>query len=225
MQFTLATIAGLAASVSAIAIPEVKRSGGVSITPHVSYSSSIGVLGCKIDTNRVAYWPSSPSCNNMCVKVSANGRSVNLLKIDQSGGAYDISYDAWNYLSTGQSAVDNPTMGGGMAATYEDVDMSECADMLKTPDQKLAFTAANSMNFVASCLAEPSSWMAQNYALYNMANSACTLGYDEVCSLDLSVSNQPSCPHQLGVQTPNTDPNDTVENIAYGTGELRKAVQ
>lgn len=225
MQYTLTTLAGLAASVSATAIPEVKRSGGISITPHDSYSSSIGVLGCKIDTNRVAYWPTFPSCNNMCVKVSANGRSVNLLKIDQSGGAYDISYDAWNYLSTGLSAVDNPTTGGGVSATYEDVDMSECADLLKTEDQKLAFTAANSMGFVAGCLAEPSSWMAQNYALYNLANCACTLGEDEVCSLDLSVSNQPSCPHQLGIQTPNTNSNDTVENIVYGSGALWKAIQ
>lgn len=86
MQFTIASLATLVASVSAIAIPEVKRSGSISVTPHVSYSSSIGVLGCKINTNRVAYWPSFPSCNNMCVKVSSNGRSVNLLKIDQSGG-------------------------------------------------------------------------------------------------------------------------------------------
>lgn len=29
------------------------------ITPHDMYSSSVGVLGCKIDTNRVAYWPQS----------------------------------------------------------------------------------------------------------------------------------------------------------------------
>ena len=87
MQFTIASIAALVASVSAVAIPEVKRSGSISITPHDAYSSSIGVLGCKINTNRVAYWPSFPSCDNMCVRVSSNGRSVHLLKIDQSGGA------------------------------------------------------------------------------------------------------------------------------------------
>lgn len=29
------------------------------ITPHEQYGSSIGVLGCKIDTNRVACWPQS----------------------------------------------------------------------------------------------------------------------------------------------------------------------
>ena len=40
----------------------------------------------------------------MCVKVSANGRSVHLLHLDTSGGAYDISYDAWNYLNIGKSA-------------------------------------------------------------------------------------------------------------------------
>ena len=87
MQFTtVASLATIVASVSAIAIPGVKRSGAVSITPHASYSSSIGVLGCKINTNRVAYWPSFPDCDKMCVKVSAKGRSVHLLKIDQSGG-------------------------------------------------------------------------------------------------------------------------------------------
>jgi hypothetical protein len=32
----------------------VKRGGGgISVTPHAQYSSSVGVLGCKIDTNRV----------------------------------------------------------------------------------------------------------------------------------------------------------------------------
>jgi hypothetical protein len=64
---------------------------GVWTTPHDKYSSSVGVLGCKINTNRVAYWPGSVDCNNICVKLSYNGRSVNLLRIDQSGGAYDVS--------------------------------------------------------------------------------------------------------------------------------------
>jgi hypothetical protein len=144
MKTTIMTVAFLAANAAAIAIPEVKRSGAVSVTPHDMYSSSVGVLGCKIDVNRVAYWPSFPSCDNICVKVTANGRSVNLLKIDQSGGAHDISYDAWNYLNVGKSAKEDPTMGNTIEATYEDVDMSQCADLLKpAAGGKLAFSAAN----------------------------------------------------------------------------------
>lgn len=107
---------------------------GVSITPHDAFSSSIGVLGCLIDTNRVAYWPMQPDCNNLCKRVTANGRTVTLLQIDTSGGAYDISYDAWNYLSVGASATAQPTMGGGIPAVFEDAPMSECASIIKTPD-------------------------------------------------------------------------------------------
>src|SRR4051812_23700118 len=81
-------------------------------TPHDSYSSSIGVLGCKINTNRVAYWPASVDCTKVCVKLSYEGRSVKLLRIDQSGGAHDVSFDAWNYLYTGYPATKKPTAGG-----------------------------------------------------------------------------------------------------------------
>ena len=170
-----------------------------------------------IDTNRVAYWPTFPDCTNICVKVSYGGRSVNLLHIDQSGGAFDISYDAWNYLYVGQGAAQNPQEGGGIAATYEYVDMSECRDLIRSPDGKLPLMAANSMNFVASCMAQPGSYVAKNAGLWNIATSACTYGVDEECTLDLTVSNQPSCPHQLGLQTPMT--NMPVFNLQYGTGK------
>ena len=216
MKTALLTIVGLVTAATSLALPALSRRGSISITPHDQYSSSVGVLGCKINTNRVAYWPSSPSCNGMCVKVSANGRSVNLLKVDGGGSAYDISYDAWNYLSTGQSATADPTTGGGIAATYEDVDMNECAGLITTADNKLAFSAANSVSFVASCPSD--SWVAQNYVFYNIANPTCNYGVNEVCTLDMSVSNQPSCPgSQLGVKTPlDSQP---VYNIIYGTGE------
>lgn len=194
---------------------------GISITPHDKYSSSIGVLGCHVNTDRIAYFPSFPSCDNLCLEVSANGRTVNLLHIDSSGGAYDISYDAWNYLSTGDSASDNPTMGGGIPAEYKQVDMSNCQDIIKTPDGKLPLMAANSMGFYSSC--GPNSWIGKNSALYNIANSACTLGFNEVCELDLSVSNQPSCPHMLGSQNPLSGL--PVMDIAYGTGARVAAVQ
>lgn len=225
MQFTLfGAFSLLAATATALPTKQVmqKRGNSISVTPHVEYSSSVGVLGCKVDTNRIAYWPQSVGCDNMCVKVSYEGRSLNLLRVDQSGGAYDISYDAWNTLVTGKNATIDPTEGGGYDMTYEDVNMSECSDLLHDSDGKLAFSAANSMNFIASCISEPSSWVAENYALYNIMNSVCTYGVDEVCTLDLDVSNQPSCPHTLGITTALTT--CPVTNIAYGTGRVVAAL-
>ncbi|KIH90975.1 hypothetical protein SPBR_00394 [Sporothrix brasiliensis 5110] len=210
MFSTTSALLALAAARAAIAT-------GVSVTPHDSYSSSVGVLGCYIDTNRVAYWPGSVDCNNLCVKVTNGDRSVHLLRIDQSGGAHDISYDAWNYLQTGSSATVDPIAGGGVAMEYEDVDASECASLIKTPGNKLPLSASNSMNFVASCLADSSSWVGQNHVLYNIADPLCSLGYDETCTLDLSVSNQPSCPHTLGLTTSLTSTH--VYNIEYPSGK------
>lgn len=217
---TMIAAAAACTTVSSFAIPAQKRDGAIDITPHDQFSSSVGVLGCKINPNRVAYWPSFPSCESNCVKVSANGRSVTLLHIDQSGGAYDISYEAWTYLKTGEDAQTNPAVGGPFPATYEAVDMSQCQDIIKPEaNGKLGFTAANSMNFIAGCGAD--SWIGQNHALYNVANSACTLGADELCSLDMSVSNQPSCPSGLGCQTPLKG--HEVWNVMYGTGKLQAA--
>ena len=171
-----------------------------------------------IDTNSVAYWPSMPDCNNLCVEVTVGATTLPLLHIDQSGGAFDISYNAWNILYTGQNASVNPQEGGGIDATYAPVDMSVCVDagLIKAPDGKLPLMAANSMDFVASCLADPTSWVAGHYGLWNIATSTCTYGVDEECSLDLEVSNQPACPSQLGLQTPlDSMP---VYNVQYGTG-------
>lgn len=186
-------------------------------TPHEEYSSSVGVLGCKINTDRVAYWPMAVDCNNICVKLSYQGRSLYLLRVDQSGGAYDISYDAWNYLSTGESATVRPTAGGAVTMEYENAPMSACKSLIKTHNHKLAFSAANSMNFVDSCSHQAGSWVADNYVLYNIGDSICRLGYDEVCHLDTAVSNQASCPHQLGLYPLLTSA--PVYNIKYPTGE------
>ncbi|KAI1415197.1 hypothetical protein F5Y13DRAFT_196552 [Hypoxylon sp. FL1857] len=221
MLFSAVTLFSSAAAVSAAALPSFhsKRGGSIQITPHVQYSSSIGVLGCKINTNRVAYWPEQVDCNNICVKVSANGRDVHLLKIDHSGGAHDISYDAYNYLVTGQSATENPIAGGGVAATWEDAPMSECADLLD--GGKLPFAAVPATGWIYGCAAD--SWTAKNYAAYNIADMVCTLGVDEPCTLPpLSEGNQPICPHQAGIQTPLAD--HTVWNIEYPTGKLIAAV-
>ncbi|CAF3517784.1 hypothetical protein SNK03_007327 [Fusarium graminearum] len=211
-------VAAAAALVSANPLPR-GESGSCSVTPHDMYSSSIGVLGCKINTNRVAYWPGSVDCNNICVKVSNEGRSVYLLKIDSSGGAHDISYDAWNYLGFGKSATQDPQMGGGINMDYEYVHASKCKDLLD--DGKLPLAAANSMNYVASCLSEPKSWVAQNYELYNINDPVCKHGVDEKCHLNLAVSNQPECPSGLGSVK---GLKLKVENIMYGTGEKAVAL-
>jgi hypothetical protein len=218
MLSIIATTLGLIAATAS-------AGGSISITPHDKFSSSVGVLGCHINTNRVAYWPMFPSCDSVCVKVTANQRSVHLLQIDSSGGAYDMSYDAWNYLNVGKSATAEPTMGGGIPAQWESVPMSdpECQALIKTPDKKLPLMAANSIGYYVGCAGK---WVGKNSALYNIANSACTLGFDERCELDLAVSNQPKCAHILGAQNPlSLGPDKQVKDIAYGTGALVAAVQ
>ncbi|KAH7142333.1 hypothetical protein DER46DRAFT_630952 [Fusarium sp. MPI-SDFR-AT-0072] len=162
------------------------------ITTHAEYSSSVGVLGCKVDTNRIAYWPLDVGCDGICVKVSNEGRSLHLLRIDKSGGF-------------GASAIDDPQIGGGIQMSYEIVDTSECRHLLH--EGKLPLSAANSMNYVSSCSNQPTSWVAQNYQLYNVNDPVCKYGVDEKCSLDLTISN----PLQM---------ESRVKNIAYGTGEI-----
>ena len=143
--------------------------------------------------------------------------------VDQSGGAYDISYDAWVYLQTGEGAAKNPIQGGGIGATYKNVDMSQCADLITSPDHKLPLMAANSMSLVGSCIAKTSSYIASNSGLWNIATSQCTYGIPEECTLNMAVSNQPTCPSgKLGIQTPLTDM--PVFNLQYGTGKEVLAV-
>ncbi|KAF4973967.1 hypothetical protein FZEAL_9074 [Fusarium zealandicum] len=196
-------------------------SGTVSVTPHDSYSSSIGVLGCKVDTNRIAYWPNSVDCNNICVSLSYQDRNVHLLRIDQSEGAYDVSYDAWNYLYTGHSATDKPTAGGPVEMQFENVDASKCKDLINTKRSKLPLSAANSMNFLTSCLDQDDTWVGDNYVLYNILDPICTIGRDEACDLDYPAANQASCPHTLGV--PEKLDDAPVINIRYPSGEKVRA--
>ncbi|KAB5546797.1 hypothetical protein GE09DRAFT_192188 [Coniochaeta sp. 2T2.1] len=191
--------------------------GTIWATPHESYSSSVGVLGCKVDTNRIAYWPQSIDCSNICVSVTCDGRQLYLLRIDQSAGAYDMSYDAWNYLYTGYSATSKPTAGGAIAMEYTDVDASKCAGLIQTKDKKLALSASNSMNFIASCLEQQDSWVAKNYVLYNIQDPLCSYGYDERCNLDFPAQNQAKCPNPLG--SPVALTTAPVYNIRYPTGE------
>ncbi|KAK1982937.1 hypothetical protein LZ30DRAFT_589494 [Colletotrichum cereale] len=207
----------------AYSTPAVVADGTVWATPHDSYSSSVGVLGCKINTDRVAYWPGSVDCDNLCISLSYddgvnNKRTVKLLRIDQSQGAHDVSYDAWNYLYTGNSAKEAPVAGGPLPMQYAELPADECRSLLRTKDKKLALSASNSMNFLASCLARPGSWVAKNYALYNALDSICSWGYDEVCELDWPAANQPTCKHSLGMPVALKDA--PVYNVQYPSGDV-----
>ncbi|GJN72527.1 hypothetical protein PLIIFM63780_006586 [Purpureocillium lilacinum] len=196
--------------------------GAVWATPHDSYSSSVGVLGCKINTNRVAYWPGAVDCTNLCISLTYEDRQLYLLRIDTSGGAHDISYDAWNYLYTGHSATDKPVSGGGVPMQYETVDPSKCSKLIRTDGGKLPLSASNSMNFLSSCLNQTGSWVADNYLLYNIVDSVCAWGRDEECTLDWPNANQPKCSHQLGLTVKYTGA--PVFNIRYPTGDKVRAV-
>ncbi|KAK0624937.1 hypothetical protein B0T17DRAFT_492973 [Bombardia bombarda] len=192
-------------------------SGTVWVTPHDSYSSSVGVLGCKVNTDRIAYWPGSIDCTNLCVSLTYEGRTVHLLRVDQSAGAHDVSYDAWNYLYTGFPATEKPAAGGATAMEYEDVDISVCADLIHTDDGKMPLSAPNSMNFLASCLEQEDSWIGSNYVLYNILDPLCTWGHDERCTLDWPAANQASC--ASGIGTPGVLTDTPVYNIRYPSGD------
>ena len=68
----------------------------------------------------------------------------------------------------------------------------------------------------------PGRWVGRHRALFNIANQACTYGFDEECWLDMAFSNQPQCPHPLGLPTPLTT--TPVWDIEYGTGRWVRAV-
>jgi hypothetical protein len=76
------------------------------------------------------------------------------------------------------------------------------------------------MNFIAGCGAN--SWVGQNHELVNIANPTCNYGTDEICTLNMAVSNQPQCPNSVlgNKDVLTTDP---VYNIMYGTGKEQLA--
>lgn len=104
---------------------------------------------------------------------------------------------------------------------YKHLPASECKSLIKTDDDKLPLSAPNSMNFLASCLGQPGSWVGRNYILYNILDSICTWGVDEECRLDWPTANQPACKSTMGAPVElNSEP---VFNVQYGTGKVVKA--
>lgn len=206
--------------VSALEV-EVEFKNPAPMTPHEQFSSSAGVLGCKINTNRVAYWPGLVDCNNICIEIHGPAKSLTLLRIDSSGGAYDISYDAWNELVYGESAKVNPQAGGPVEMTWEDVPFERCLDLLKTSDGTLAFSAPTGSNLPAHCLeTQPGSVVATHYSLININDAQCHAGQDEECMYS-PATRLLTCPSPAGYVL--TDPGLPVYNIKYPTGEEYKA--
>ncbi|EXK25916.1 hypothetical protein FOMG_17484 [Fusarium oxysporum f. sp. melonis 26406] len=136
-------------------------------------------------------------------KYSHEGRHVYLLNIDSSGGAHDISHDAWNFLKVGRSASEDPEQGGGIPMSYNYVHASNCNDLLD--NGKLPISAANLMGYVESCLKEL---------------EICKYGVDGKCHLNPAVSNLPECPGGLE-STKKLD--HKVENILFGSGKSAAA--
>lgn len=198
MFWLLPVIATFASHATALSL---HSTGAARVTPHDAFSSTIGVHGCKVDVNRMAYWPEWPDCSGMCIKLKYGSRSRTVLHLDVSGEAHDISFDTYQYLAYGTSATSspaflNPDLKGALDVTYEVVDMSECADIITSDTGKMSFMAV-SPNQVNKCLGEGDNWVAQNYELRNIGDSQCQWGVDEVCTFD-SVTGTSNCPSGVG---------------------------
>ncbi|KAK3342276.1 hypothetical protein B0H65DRAFT_539997 [Neurospora tetraspora] len=186
---------------------KLAAAGQIWLTPHDQYSSSVGVLGCKVDINHMAYWPEAIGCDDICVEVTAFDRTVTLLRVDNSVGAHDISFNNWNYLETGYPAtVKNQIKPSeGFTASYKTVDPNN----------------STSINYISNCvLNAPNSWIAKNFELWNIYDSQCNLGYNEICETPdfKNGFNQAKCTHTLGSQNPLAG--QDVWNIRYPSGDF-----
>ncbi|KAH8743307.1 hypothetical protein F5883DRAFT_424806 [Diaporthe sp. PMI_573] len=195
--------------------------GEVRVTPHDQFSSTIGVHGCKIDVNRLAYWPYWPDCSGMCINLTHGSRSRTVLHLDVSGSAYDISFDTYQYLAYGSSAtaspaIMNPDRNGALDIDYKIVDMSECMDIITSETGRLSFMAL-SPNQVNRCINEGDNWVAQNYELRNINDLQCHYGLDEPCTLDL-VTGTANCPSGAGMKVAPLSPPQPVIDLRYPCG-------
>lgn len=216
MLWLLPVITAFAAHATALA-----PTGSVRVTPHDSFSSTIGVHGCKVDVNRMAYWPDWPDCTGMCIKLTFGSRSRTVLHLDVSGGAHDISFDTYQYLAYGTSATSSPAFlnsagDGALAVDYEVVDMSQCKDIIKSDTGKLSFIAS-SPNQVNKCVGEGKNWVAENYELRNIRESQCQSGIDEVCTLD-AVTGTSKCPSGAGMIVAPLSPAQPVIDLTFPCG-------
>ncbi|KAI7784324.1 hypothetical protein LA080_010107 [Diaporthe eres] len=216
MFWLLPVITAFAAHAAALS-----PSGSVRVTPHDSYSSSIGVHGCKVDVNRMAYWPDWPDCSGMCIKLTFGSRSRTVLHLDVSGGAHDISFDTYQYLAYGTSATAspaflNPASDGALEFDYEIVEMSQCADIITSDTGKLSFMAL-SPNQVNKCVGEGSNWVAQNYELRNINDPQCQRGVDEVCTFDATTGTA-KCPTAVGSKVDLLSPAQPVIDLTSPCG-------
>ncbi|KAF4553723.1 Hypothetical protein D9617_6g094550 [Elsinoe fawcettii] len=181
MHSVLFTIAGLAA----LSAAKVQK-----VTGHVEYRSTLGIPGCKINTNAVAYWPTTGDCDSVCAKVKnpANGVEKTVLTIGTSSdpSVYDISWKRYVELKgEGDDAAGNAAAyDGGTDMEVNPVSMDQCLDLINYEEggqKKLPFIAL-SPNFLNECKSSsPNSWVAQNGVLLDFNNDCCTMGKDQKC--------------------------------------------
>ncbi|KAF2874271.1 hypothetical protein BDV95DRAFT_441101, partial [Massariosphaeria phaeospora] len=164
------------------------------LTPHTAFQATAGVLGCKVNVNRVSYFPIVPTCMTICMKITAKARSILVLNIGTSGGAWELSWDAWNYLNTGKNATENPTKNDGIPFQWQFVETTECAHLIYTEDGKIPVRAVD-LAYYRQC----PNGTAQ---LYNIQSTQCTFGVDERCKEPQSGIDLAICPSQLGINTP-----------------------
>ena len=179
------------------------------VTPHMQYSSSVGVPGCLIDTNRVAYFPQPVSCTEPCMRMTNTALNIEvvLLHIDTSGGANDISYDAWNRLQTGVETITRPLMGGGIPVEMERLKLEdpECKALLGQTGGKIPTLAAN-----------PGFSDCPEVAQYrNYRDMQCKQGTGEICDKPGLLT----CLNGEAGWMKDNPVDAWVKNIEYGTGE------
>lgn len=158
------------------------------LTPQADYASSLGILGCKVNTDLVVSWPKAADCESLCVRITTNTRSLHLLQVDQSISAYGISNYVFDILISGE----NRPAGEGALIEYEFVSTRECSHILL--EEALPLSADIGLGFLTQCLSNSSTWVAQNYRLFNFHDSQCREGSEEECDLDLNIRQRPFCP-------------------------------
>ncbi|KAJ4367830.1 hypothetical protein N0V86_009667 [Didymella sp. IMI 355093] len=167
--------------------------GTIALDSHVEYSSSTGVIGCLINTNRIAYFPMMPPCSNPCIKLTApNGNSINVLHIDQSGGSYDISMDAYKTLKygAGWKSINTLPEAKWDGVTYEYVSMDQCGGIL--PQGTLPVIAKSPNKYVECAASEPQSFWATHTQFYDIDDTRCLRGVMQTCEM-VPPNNTPTC--------------------------------